>query len=108
MVSEAAEFKEVMDGIGVADLPLSKGQWTRSNRKSMSRIDRFFVSSNFLLELTNVSQKTLPRLTYDHYPVCVEVEGIQWGPVLFQLDNKWLKKDKFRDLVENSWKNCEV
>lgn len=48
--TEATEFKEVMDRLGVVDLPLFKGQWTWSTQKSKSKIDRFFVSFNFLLE----------------------------------------------------------
>lgn len=58
-VADAPEFKEVLDEVGMVDLPISKGHWTWSNKKSKLRIDRFLMSSNFLLELTNVSQKTL-------------------------------------------------
>lgn len=106
--TEASEFREVIERMGMVDLSLSKGQWTWSNQKNKSRIDRFFVSSNFLMELSNVIQKTLPCPTSDHYPICLEARGIQWGPVPLWLDNKWLRKEKFCRLVENSWLKCDV
>lgn len=92
----------------MVDLPLCKGQRTLSNQKSKSRIDRFFISSCFLFDLMGVSQKILPQPTSDHYPICIEADGTQWGPMPFRLDNKWLKNENFRHLVENTWKNCVI
>lgn len=105
--SEASEFKEVMERLGMVDLLLSKKQWTWSNQKSKSKIDRFFISC-FLLDLTCVNQKTLSRRISDHYLICIEAEGIQWSLIPFRLDNKWLGKENFRQLVEETWKNSDI
>lgn len=50
----------------------------------------------------------MPRPISDHYPICIEANGIQWGPVLFRLDSIWLKKAEFHNLVKSAWKNYEI
>lgn len=34
--------------------------------------------------------------------------GIKWGSVPFRLDNKWIKVDGFRRLMENIWHGAWV
>lgn len=105
------EFQEKLDRVGLMDMPLVGGQWTWSNLQrppSWSRIDHFLLSPTLLLKLAGACQNLLPRLTLDHFPICLEVEGIQWGSVPFRCDNKWLGIDRFRQLVEEVWNNSVV
>lgn len=104
---EMDEFKAAMNKLEVIDLPLSGGQWTWSNQRSSSRIDEFLVSAGFLTQLFRILQKTLPRPTSDHFPICLIVDGVQWGPVPFRFDNKWLENDRFSSMVEEKWKSYE-
>lgn len=107
-VAEAEEFRSVLDRLGVVDLPLTGEQWTWSNQRSRSRIDRFFLLANLLLNLDGVVQRTLPRPTSDHYPICLEVERIKWGPIPFRLENRWLEEERFCAMVEEEWNGCRV
>lgn len=91
--------------MGVVDLPLFKGQWTWSNQSSRFRIDKIFVSANLLVDLVGVSHKTLARPISDHYPICIEADGIKWGLGPFGLDDKWLEKENFWLFVEKTWRN---
>lgn len=62
----------------------------------------------YYLDLAGVRQKILSHSTTDHYPICIKVDGIHWGPVPFRLDNKWLGKENFKKLGEDIWQNCVV
>lgn len=42
----------------------------------ISRIDHFFISSAYLLQLTRVCQKVLQRPISDHFPICIVLDGI--------------------------------
>lgn len=74
---KADEFIENIDRVGVIDLPLSKGQWTWSNQKCSSRIDKFFVSTNLMADLARISHKTISRHTLNHFPICIEAKKIK-------------------------------
>lgn len=86
-------------------------KWTWSNLRehsSSSRIDRFLITTNVLSVLHNLNQKLLSRPTSDHFPILVSSDGIQWGPIPFQIDNKWLVLDSFRKLVADPWCNSAI
>ncbi|XP_021912512.1 uncharacterized protein LOC110826216 [Carica papaya] len=49
-----------------------------------------------LVKLAGLSQKVISRPISDHFPICLVLEGIIWGPTPFTLDNKWLFVEGFR------------
>lgn len=81
MVSDANVFREMIDKLKLlVDLLLSGGQWTWTNMRNQpacSRIDRFLVPHVFLLQLPGVYQRILQQPISDHYPICLQAEGIQ-------------------------------
>lgn len=111
VASGANEFREMIDKLILADLPLLGGQWIWTNMKNQlacSRIDRFLISPGFLVQLTGVYQKILLRPISNHYPTFLESEGIQWDSIPFWIDTKWLNDLKFCALVEEKWKNTVI
>lgn len=58
-----------------------------------------------MLDYPGLSQKVLSRPIFDHFPVCLDLGGIKWGSSSFRIDNKWLKLDSFKTLVESVSKN---
>lgn len=58
--------------------------------------------------MSGVYQRILQQPISDHYPICLQADGIQWGPIPFQPDNKWLKDLKFGVLIEATWKNIVI
>lgn len=108
---EVEEFKEVMDRLNLVDLPLLEVKWTWSSSKenpSWSRIDPFFISNEFFRQLPSLSQKVIQRTISDHFPIYLISDGIMGGPVPFRFDNKWLKTDGFKSMVEMFWKGLQI
>uniref|UniRef100_A0A2N9EUT4 Uncharacterized protein n=1 Tax=Fagus sylvatica TaxID=28930 RepID=A0A2N9EUT4_FAGSY len=69
-----------------------------SANPSMSRIDRFLISSE-------VVQKLLPRPLSDHFPLLLEVGSVVRGKSPFRFENMWLQDEGFVDRVDAWWSN---
>lgn len=105
------DFSTLIDSMDLNDLPLMGGRWTWNNLRehsSSSRIDRFLITTNLLAILPNLNQKLLARPTSDHFPILLVSDGIQWGPVPFRIDNKWLELDSFRKMVADTWNKMSI
>lgn len=74
----ADEFKEIVDRLGLMDLPLVGGRWTWSNLRQnlvCSSIGRCLVSYDCQSIASNLYQKCLSRFALDHFPICLEANG---------------------------------
>ena len=99
-------FLEVMNELGLRDLPLQGGPftWRRGlNNQCMSRLDRFLVTADWESRFSNAIQSTLSRPVSDHCPVLLDNEGINSGPMPFRIEIMWLKFDGFKDLLRGWW-----
>ena len=103
-------FNEVLNELGLRDLPLQGGPFTwrgGNNNQRMSRLDRFLVSADWVSQFSNVIQRTLPRLVSDHCPVLLDSERIKSGPSPFRFENMWLKVEGFKDLLRGWWQDLQ-
>ena len=101
-------FSEVMNELGLRDLPLQGGPFTWRgglNNQCMSRLDRFLVTTDWESRFSNAIQSTFPRPVSDHCPVLLDSEGILSGPIPFRFEIMWLKFDGFKDLLRGWWQN---
>ena len=101
-------FAEIVNEMGLRDLPLQGGPYTWSggrNGRSMSRLDRFLVSSDWECQFSNVVQKCLPRPISDHFPILLDSDGVRTGPSPFRFELMWLKFRGFRELLKGWWQN---
>ena len=87
------------------DHPLEGGLYTRSNSTSASRIDWFLFSSVLAEYFTHFSQKWLPRVLSDHFPILLESGSHQRGRIPFRFEHMWLKAEGFLDKVKSWWEN---
>ena len=101
-------FSEVMNELGLRDLPLQGGPFTWRgglNNQCMSRLDIFLVTADWESRSSNAIQSTLPRPVSDHCPILLDSEGILSGPIPFRFEIMWLKFDGFKDLLRGWWQN---
>ena len=104
-------FAQVVDDLGLVDLPLQGGIFTWSggfNNQSGARLDRFLVTPSWLDQFSRVLQRRLPRPISDHFPILLEGGGLRRGPVPFKFENMWLRVEGFKDLIRNWWQGIEV
>ena len=99
-------FAEIVDDLGLVDLPLQGGEFTWNgglNNQAWARLDRFLVSPSWLDQFSGVTQSRLSRPISDHFPIVLEGGGIRRGPTPFRFENMWLKVEGFKDLVRSWW-----
>lgn len=78
--SLAGEFRDKLEEFDLIDLPLTGSPWTWTNQRanlSYSRIDRFFLYSDLLIQFAGLTQKTLQQPILDHFLICLASNGIQ-------------------------------
>ena len=100
-------FNEVLNELGLRDLPLQGGPFTwrgGHNNQRMFRLDIFLVPADWESQFSNVIQSTLPRPVFDHSPILLDSVGIKSGPSPFRFENMWLKFEGFKDLLRDWWK----
>jgi hypothetical protein len=104
------EFGDFIRDMELIDLPLlgRKFTWFHLNGISMSRIDRFLVSDDWLELWNSSSLWVLPRSISDHCPLLLRPSGSEWGPKPFRFNNHWLIHKDFLGLVEDFWRNVNI
>ena len=103
-------FAEIVNELGLRDLPVQGGLFIWSggrNGRSMSRLDRFLVSSYWESQFCNVAQRSLPRPISDHFPLLLDSDGVRSGPSPFRFELMWLKFRGFRELLKGWWQNLK-
>ncbi|RVW65636.1 Transposon TX1 uncharacterized 149 kDa protein [Vitis vinifera] len=68
-----------------------------------SRLDRFLISEDWENHFSGVSQSTLPRPVFDHFPILLDGGGVRRSPIPFCFENMWLKEKGFKELLKGWW-----
>ena len=111
ITSTMRRFAQIIDELGLVDLPLQGGVFTWSkglNNQSWARLDKFLVSPSWLDHFSGVLQSRLSRPISDHFPVLLKGGELRRGPSLFRFENMWLKVEGFIDLIRSWWRGIEV
>lgn len=102
-------FKEFIDKANFIDVYPKQGSFTWNNRRGgenliSSRLDRFLVSENLLLEGRNLESNILPSGGSDHWPISlvIEVPGSTRNKP-FRFEKFWLEHPNFLTLVGKWW-----
>ncbi|GKV29208.1 hypothetical protein SLEP1_g38154 [Rubroshorea leprosula] len=103
---ELKEFDEFILETELQDLPLIRRKFTcyHSNRNSMSRLDRFLLSEEWLLNWGEVKQWGLKRSISDHCPILLKDEKIDWGPKPFKVFDAWFDQPDFQESITTTWR----
>ena len=104
--STMRHFVEVIDDLGLRDLPLQGGPFTWSgglNGHVMSIQDRFLVSGDWECYFNRVIQCTLPKPVPDHFPILLDGGGIRSSPSPFWFKTMWLRPKGFKEQLRGWW-----
>ncbi|GKV07574.1 hypothetical protein SLEP1_g19328 [Rubroshorea leprosula] len=90
---------------GLVDLPLidRKYTWYNSNGQHMSRIDKFVLSEDWVMNWSDVKQWGLSRIMLDHYVILLKNEMVDWGPKHFKFFDAWLEQSGCTEVIKNAW-----
>ncbi|KAF5795822.1 putative RNA-directed DNA polymerase [Helianthus annuus] len=100
----ADNFNAFVYDLGLFEYNMSGRQftWRSDNGKKMSKLDRFFVNSDFFDRWPEARVQALPRFWSDHCPVVLISKAVNFGPRPFRIFNSWLEKEGFSEVVENA------
>ncbi|XWS15316.1 hypothetical protein CRYUN_Cryun35bG0085400 [Craigia yunnanensis] len=100
------DFASFIEDASLIDLPLLGTRFTWAiygEVPSMSRLDRFLISREWLEKAPLIKQWCLPRSISNHNAICLSTEDYNWGLKPFHFFNYWLEDSKFSDIVSKSW-----
>jgi hypothetical protein len=87
----------------------SKGLYTWKNNRVgadhiSTHLDRFLIQISLLQERRLISSNILPKLTFDHKPILLNLEEEEnMGPIPFYFSPLWIYKEGFLEIVHSSW-----
>ncbi|KAL4318837.1 hypothetical protein GQ457_18G015900 [Hibiscus cannabinus] len=102
---EMQVFSEFIDSLCLIDLPASGGPFTWSNfraKPSLSRIDRFLISSEVFRTWPDIVQTILPKNISDYNPISLSVIIQNWGPKPFKWFDHWADDKGLVESVRNA------
>ncbi|XP_058756338.1 uncharacterized protein LOC131629578 [Vicia villosa] len=103
-------FSEFIDKSALVDIPCKgkKFTWFSGGGKSMSRIDRFIVSSIVVDRWEVIGQAVGDRDISDHCPIWLMKDNSNWGPKPFRFNNEWFSNSSFVSFVEKEWLSLKL
>ncbi|XVF10195.1 hypothetical protein REPUB_Repub07fG0161800 [Reevesia pubescens] len=98
--SSIVEFNNFINSCCLKDLPLNgtKFTWFGPGNKR-SRLNRVLVSINWTLKFTDLCLRGLKRIVFDHVPLLLCSELIDWGLRPFKFLNCWFCSNDFLNNV---------
>jgi len=95
-------FNNFIEKTEMIELPYvgRKYTWYRPNGNAKSRIDRIFVSCEWLDHWPGYRQYILDRQISDHCAIIIKNTQVDWGPKPFRCLHVWHTDIRFRDIVK--------
>lgn len=107
--NEAKEFCNWIDSFELQEFELLEGLYTHKNtRGSMSRLDRFFITSQFADLFANLTERAGPYYKSDHRVVLLASMKVTLGPRPFKCENYWLTDGKVLQLMKQWWRTSAI
>jgi hypothetical protein len=98
-------FNDMIDHLGLVELPLKGNGYTWSNMQDdplLEQLDWFFTSVNWTMEFPNTLVTPLARPTLDHVPCKVAIGTKIPKSNVFRFENFWAQHNTFLDTVKQS------
>ena len=102
---DADVFNKFIHDCALIDLPICGRlfTWYRGDGISMSRLDRFLLSSKWCEKWTNCIQVAYQRGLSDHVPLLLHVDEGNWGPRPLRMLKCWSDLPGYKDFVRAKW-----
>jgi len=106
-------FMSFINKCGLVDIETVNGWFTWNNRRTgghsiASRLDRFLISENYLVNNGDINASVLPAAGSDHWPVCLRWGvGGKSGRKPFRFEAFWLTHPDISSLITTWWKDSE-
>jgi hypothetical protein len=98
-----SRFKTALDAMRLRELCLSGRKFTWSNGSTMTRIDRFFYTSDWDVSFPSAILQALPSSISDHAPLLLlGAEDIPKYST-FRFESFWLRMEGFQEIVQGAW-----
>lgn len=101
------DFKVFLQDMQVMEIPASNGKFTWFRGHSKSKLDRLFVSPDWMLAYPSLKVTLLKRTISDHCPLLVQSREKNWGPKPFRFINCWLSDSNCLKIIRDSWSNLD-
>ncbi|GKV37508.1 hypothetical protein SLEP1_g45534 [Rubroshorea leprosula] len=107
---EMMEFDSFIQDAGLVDLPLvgRRYTWHSANGQHRSKIDRFLLSDEWLKNWSDLKQWGLGTTVFDHCPLLLKNEKVDWGPKPFKFFDAWLDYPDCKQLISQVWNSDAV
>jgi exonuclease III len=103
-------FNNFIDFTMLVDLPLGGRNftWYRGDGLSMSRLDRFLLSEEWINSWPNCFQVALSRSVSDHCPILLSIDEANWGPRPNRMLKCWSDLPGYKEFVLEKWRTFNV
>ena len=103
-------FNDFIERNFLVELPIvgKRYTWFKANGSAKSRLDRVFVSDEWLLKWPTCKQYVQPRVVSDHCTIVVKSVVKDWGPKPFRSIDAWLLEPGFLAMVKEKWDSYSV
>nr|XP_016476393.1 PREDICTED: uncharacterized protein LOC107797984 [Nicotiana tabacum] len=103
MEAETRDFSDFLENTGMTELKTVCIEFTWTNNRVYSRIDRALVNARWMMNMTQLEVVLQDPLFSDHTPVCVYFEhDHQPMPKLFKFFNNQAEHKEFQRLVKDT------
>ncbi|GLT48336.1 hypothetical protein SLA2020_219680 [Shorea laevis] len=108
--AEVSDFASFIKGNNLVDLPLigRRYTWYQPNGVTMSHLDRFLFSKEWMVRWEGMKQWGLCRGVSDHCPILVKCNVMDWGHKPFRFFDAWLSAIDFKEMFSKNWSSIQV
>ena len=97
-------FKSFLQVLKLIEISPSQGRFTWFRGNSKSKLDRLFITSEWISAFPSLAVSILKRSLSDHSPILASVSIKNWGPKPFRFLNYWLSHHDCLKVIHESWK----
>ncbi|XP_059068451.1 uncharacterized protein LOC131858970 [Cryptomeria japonica] len=105
------DFSSFVTSSSLIEIPFKMGEFTWTNRRSIflniaEKLDRFFITGDWLESHWTSDAEILPFTGSDHYPICLRVQDDSAPERCpFKFEAMWLQDGNIKNLIGQWWQH---